>query len=61
MRGDPRDELVRKAQELKASAVILGSRGLGAFKRAFLGSVSDYVVHHCPAPVIVVKSPPESS
>lgn len=37
MRGDPRDELVRKTQELNAVALVLGSRGLGAFKRAFLG------------------------
>ena len=56
MRGDPRDELVRKAQELNACALIIGSRGLGAFKRAFLGSVSDYVAHHADVPVIIVKS-----
>jgi nucleotide-binding universal stress UspA family protein len=43
MRGDPRDELVRKADELQAAALIVGSRGLGAFKRAFLGSCSDYI------------------
>jgi nucleotide-binding universal stress UspA family protein len=43
MRGDPRDELVRKAEEVGASALILGSRGLGTFKRTFLGSVSDYI------------------
>lgn len=55
MRGDPRDELVRKATELNANALIIGSRGLGAFKRAFLGSVSDYIVHHSQVPVVVVK------
>jgi nucleotide-binding universal stress UspA family protein len=55
MRGDPRDELVRKTQELNAVALVLGSRGLGAFKRAFLGSVSDYIVHHSAVPVIIVK------
>ena len=52
-----RDELVRKGQELGASAIIMGSRGLGAFKRAFLGSVSDYLVHHASVPVIIVKDP----
>jgi nucleotide-binding universal stress UspA family protein len=56
MRGDPRDELVRKAHELNATALVLGSRGLGGFKRAFLGSVSDYLAHHCQTPVIIVKS-----
>lgn len=52
---DPRDELVRKAHELNAAALVMGSRGLGAFKRAFLGSVSDYIVHHSEVPVIIVK------
>lgn len=36
-----------------ADAVVVGSRGLGAFRRRFLGmvglgSVSDYVAHHAP-------------
>jgi nucleotide-binding universal stress UspA family protein len=57
MRGDPRDEIVRKSAELKVNALVLGSRGLGTFKRAFLGSVSDFVVHHAEVPVIIVKSP----
>ncbi|CAG8544104.1 7691_t:CDS:2 [Paraglomus occultum] len=33
MRGDARDELVRKVTELKADALVIGSRGLGVFKR----------------------------
>lgn len=33
MRGDAREELVRKVSELDADAVIMGSRGLGTFKR----------------------------
>ena len=33
MRGDARDEIVRKVSELNADALILGSRGLGALKR----------------------------
>ncbi|KAJ3337275.1 hypothetical protein HDU93_001362 [Gonapodya sp. JEL0774] len=41
MRGDPRDEVVRKVTELDADVLIMGSRGMGALKRAFIGSVSD--------------------
>jgi len=33
MRGDARDELVRKVDELNAEALVIGSRGLGVFKR----------------------------
>ena len=40
LRGDPRDELTRKIKEIHADLVVMGSRGHGAIKRAFLGSVS---------------------
>jgi nucleotide-binding universal stress UspA family protein len=55
MRGDPRTTLVRKAKELDSDLLVLGSRGLGAFKRTLLGSVSDYCAHHCHCPVVIVK------
>ncbi|KAF0531637.1 adenine nucleotide alpha hydrolases-like protein [Gigaspora margarita] len=55
MQGDPREEIVRKVSELHASALIVGSRGLGILKRIFIGSVSDYCSHHCNCTVIVVK------
>ncbi|KAJ3057277.1 hypothetical protein HK097_009936 [Rhizophlyctis rosea] len=61
MRGDPRDELVRKAKEVNADAVILGSRGMGAWRRAVLGSVSDHCIHHLACPVIVIKDNDPSS
>ncbi|KAE9599828.1 putative rossmann-like alpha/beta/alpha sandwich protein [Lupinus albus] len=40
----------------------MGSRGFGASKRGSkgrLGSVSDYCVHHCICPVVVVRFPEE--
>lgn len=61
LRGDPRDELVRKVKELHADTLILGCRGLGMVKRALLGSLSDYCVHHCECPVVVVKHPKPDS
>ena len=60
-KGDARDEIVDYVESIKADTLILGSRGLGAFKRAFLGSVGDYCVHHCHCPVIVVKHPESPS
>jgi nucleotide-binding universal stress UspA family protein len=39
MRGDARDEIVRKVAELNADGLILGSRGLGAIKRLVLFSL----------------------
>ena len=42
-----------------ASLIVIGQRGLGAIRRTFLGSVSDYVIHHAHIPTIVV--PPEKT
>ena len=42
------------ASELRADAIVIGTRGRGGVKRALLGSVSDYVVRNAPCPVVVV-------
>ncbi|CAG8474234.1 9862_t:CDS:2 [Ambispora gerdemannii] len=55
MRGDARDEIVRKVDEVNADALVIGSRGLGALRRTILGSVSDYCSHACHCTVIIVK------
>jgi len=34
---------------------------MGSVKRWFLGSVSDFCVHNCHTPVIVVKEAPEDA
>ena len=53
--GDPREEIVRQAEEWRADLVVLGARGLGTVKRFLLGSVSDAVARHARCPVLVVK------
>ncbi len=59
-KGDVRDEIVDCVESCGADLLIIGSRGLGAIKRAFLGSTSDYCVHHCHCPVVIVKMPPSA-
>jgi nucleotide-binding universal stress UspA family protein len=54
VRGDPAVGLCGLAEELGASAIVIGSRGRGGLKRALLGSVSDQVVRNSPCPVVVV-------
>lgn len=58
--GDPGPALCQLAQERDADAVVLGSRGLGAVRRALLGSVSTYVSANAPCPVVIVRSGTDS-
>lgn len=46
--------ICEKAQNLEASGVFIGQQGRSAVRNFLLGSVSDYVVHHAPCPVILV-------
>ncbi|KAJ3673240.1 hypothetical protein LUZ60_006614 [Juncus effusus] len=55
--GEPKDALCDAAEQVHADLLVVGSRGLGMLKRAFLGSVSDYVAHHAKCPVLIVKPP----
>ncbi|ORY43486.1 hypothetical protein BCR33DRAFT_698175 [Rhizoclosmatium globosum] len=39
LKGDVKDEICRKAKEVHADTLIVGSRGLGYFSRALVGSL----------------------
>eukprot|EP00732_Lithocolla_globosa_P006916 Lithocolla_globosa_v1_NODE_8382_length_827_cov_21.900259.p1 type:complete len:153 gc:universal NODE_8382_length_827_cov_21.900259:39-497(+) len=41
--------------EVNAGLVVTGSRGLGAMQSLLLGSVSDYLLHHCQCAVVVAR------
>ncbi|CAA2934904.1 universal stress -like isoform X1 [Olea europaea subsp. europaea] len=55
LEGDPKDRICRAIDEMNIDLLVVGSRGLGQIKRAFLGSVSDYCAHHAKCAVLVVK------
>jgi nucleotide-binding universal stress UspA family protein len=52
--GDPGLELVRRAAAADHDLVVMGSRGRGAVRSAFLGSVSHYVLNHTTVPVLII-------
>ncbi|WAR25536.1 Y1388-like protein [Mya arenaria] len=54
--GKPGEVVCRIAQEEKCMLVVTGTRGLGKVRRTFLGSVSDYIIHHSHVPVLVVRN-----
>jgi nucleotide-binding universal stress UspA family protein len=53
--GDPAKTIRRRARELEADLIVIGSRGLGTIKRLLLGSVSSAVSHQAPCSVLVVR------
>ncbi|PAA76834.1 hypothetical protein BOX15_Mlig026982g3, partial [Macrostomum lignano] len=46
--------IVEIANEEDVSLIVMGNRGMGTLRRTFLGSVSDYVLHHAHRPTIIV-------
>lgn len=59
--NQPGEVIIKLAEDEKADFIVMGSRGVGTLRRTFLGSVSDYCVHHTKIPVVVVPPPPEHS
>jgi nucleotide-binding universal stress UspA family protein len=57
IQGPPRQVIVEEAERWGADLIIMGSRGLGAWNRLLLGSVSSAVVHHAKCSVEIVRGP----
>lgn len=55
---DPGTQIVEYAEAHGCDLIVMGSRGLGAF-RGMLGSVSSHVLREATMPVLVVKHPVE--
>ena len=53
--GDAGRGIVEEVEEGDYDLVVMGSRGLGAFSRAMLGSVSNKVLNHVNTNVLIIK------
>ncbi len=53
--GHTGSEIVKFAEKGKFDMIVIGARGVGTAKEAFLGSTSNYVIHKTKIPVLVVK------
>lgn len=53
--GEPGPAIVEAAGAEGADLVVVGSHGRGRVGRFLIGSVSDYVIRHATAPVLIVR------
>lgn len=53
--GDPGRVICELAHTWNADLVVVGRRGHSGIKQLFLGSVSNYVLHHAPCSVLTVQ------
>ena len=58
--GDPGLELLKRAGAADHDLIVMGSRGRGAVRSAFLGSVSHFVLNHTTVPVLIVHDGDEA-
>ncbi|RCV18891.1 hypothetical protein SETIT_3G339400v2 [Setaria italica] len=57
MEGDARSVICEAVDRHHAEMLVVGCHGYSKWKRAVLGSVSDYCTHHAHCSVMVVKMP----
>ncbi len=57
--GDAGEWLCQVAQKWGANLIVLGRRGRTGLAEAFLGSVSNHVLHHAPCSVLVIQQEAE--
>lgn len=55
--GDPGQMICEITRNWSADLIIIGRRGRTGLSELFLGSVSNYVLHHAPCSVLTVQQP----
>jgi nucleotide-binding universal stress UspA family protein len=53
--GTPWKEIVRVAEELDVTLIVLGARGKRSLENIILGSTAENVARHAPCPVMIVR------
>jgi nucleotide-binding universal stress UspA family protein len=51
--GFPAQEIIKEAR--KNDLIIMGSKGISALNRIFLGGVAEKVIHHSKSTVMIVR------
>jgi nucleotide-binding universal stress UspA family protein len=54
--GDPARSICEVADTLSVDLIVVGRRGYSGLNELWMGSVSNYVLHHAPCSVLVVQT-----
>lgn len=54
--GTPHTEIIRKAAEVNADLIVMGTHGRTGIEHALVGSNAERVVRHSPVPVLTVRA-----
>jgi len=55
--GQPSSTICEFARSCQADVIAIGRRGHSGLQEMFLGSVSNYVIHHAPCSILLVQTP----
>ncbi|CAH1785767.1 unnamed protein product [Owenia fusiformis] len=53
----PGECIITYAKNIGAHMILMASRGHGKVRQTILGSISGYVLHHAPMPVLIIPKP----
>jgi nucleotide-binding universal stress UspA family protein len=54
--GDPADAILDVAEEIRASLIVVGNKGMTGARRFLLGSVPNKISHHAPCSVYIART-----
>ncbi len=54
--GDPSDAIIELAEEIGATVIVVGNKGMTGARRFLLGSVPNKISHHAPCSVLIIRT-----
>ena len=54
--GDPADAILDVAEEVNATVIVVGNKGMTGARRFLLGSVPNKISHHAPCSVLIIRT-----
>lgn len=52
--GNPADEILRAAKHLRSDLIVIGTQGLGGFRKLFFGSTTEQILRRVAIPVLAI-------